>query len=342
MKKNRFRLIDLLLFFLLTLAVALLCLCVGSVSIPLKETVQTLLSALRGAPVQGAHGTILTRVRLPRVLCAGLIGAALSLSGAAMQGLLRNPLSDGSTLGISSGASLGAALSILLGISLPGLPLAATAVAAMIFAFLTLLAVLSLAWSLDHSLQTNTIILVGMILSMLVSSLMSLLVAFAGDKLRAIAFWTMGSLDGASYAGAAVMAAVLLVCGGALLMCAEPLNAFALGEEQALHLGVSVRRVKLTVMIAVSALLGVSVAIGGCIGFVGLAVPHITRLIVRANHRRLLPACAFGGAIFLMLCDLAARTVLSPAVLPLGAVTSVIGAAVFLCVYFRAARKERP
>ncbi len=341
MKKIRFRLIDLLLFSLATLAAALLCLCVGSVSIPLEETTQTLLAALRGETGEGAHWAILMRVRLPRVLCAGLIGAALSLSGAAMQGLLRNPLSDGSTLGISSGASLGAALSILLGISLPGLPLAATAVAAMIFAFLTLLAVLSLAWSLDRSLQTNTIILVGMILSMLVSSLMSLLVAFAGDKLRAITFWTMGSLDGASYTGAAVMAAVLLVCGGALLLCAEPLNAFALGEEQALHLGVPVRRVKLTVMIAVSALLGVSVAISGCIGFVGLAVPHITRLIVRANHRRLLPACAFGGAIFLMLCDLAARTALSPAVLPLGAVTSVIGAAVFLSVYFRAARKER-
>ena len=175
----------------------------------------------------------------------------------------------------------------------------------------------------------------------LVAALLSLLITFSGDKLRAITFWTMGNLSSASYQNALTLLATLLLCGGIILTQARALNAMSMGEEYALHVGVSVRRVKLTVMICVSAMIGMSVSVGGGIGFVGLVTPHMIRLIVGANHRRTLPACLYGGAIFLLLADLISRTILAPAVLPVGVVTSIIGAAAFLVIFLRTKRRER-
>ena len=145
-------------------------------------------------------------IRLPRVLCVALTGAALSLAGAAMQGLLKNPLADGSTLGVSSGASLGAVIAIAFGVTLPGLPFAGTMGMAIVFAFLSLLVILGLSYKLDRSLSTNTIILIGVIFSMFVSSIMSIVITFAADKVQRITFWTMGSLSGSTYQNAAVLA----------------------------------------------------------------------------------------------------------------------------------------
>ena len=335
MRNRRFRWWEYLLCVLVLTGVLLLCICVGSVNVPLTDTLSALRSLLPGGAGTGRYAAIILSVRLPRVLCVALVGAALSLSGAAMQGLLRNPLADGSTLGVSSGASLGAALAILLGISLPGFPLGGTAVMAMVFAMLSLLLLLSLAWAMDRSLATHTIILIGVIFSMFVSSLLSLLITFSGEKLRTITFWTMGSMASSGYPQVALLLGALVVFGGALLGQTRALNAFALGEDQALHLGVSVRRVKLTVMVSVSCLIGVCVSIGGCIGFVGLATPHILRMLVGPNHARLLPASLFGGAVFLLLCDLLARTAFAPLELPIGVVTSIIGAFVFVGVFFR-------
>ena len=148
----------------------------------------------------------------------------------------------------------------------------------------------------------------------------------------------MGNLSSASYQNALTLLATLLLCGGIILTQARALNAMSMGEEYALHVGVSVRRVKLTVMICVSAMIGMSVSVGGGIGFVGLVTPHMIRLIVGANHRRTLPACLYGGAIFLLLADLISRTILAPAVLPVGVVTSIIGAAAFLVIFLRTKR----
>ena len=278
---------------------------------------------------------------LPRVAVSLLVGAGLGLVGVLFQQVLRNPLADGSTLGVSSGASLGAALAILSGVSIPFLPFGGTAGAAMLSAFLSLVVLLALAFALDHSLATNTLILLGVVFSMFVSALLSLLITFSGDKLRAITFWTMGNLSSASYQNALTLLATLLLCSGIILTQARALNAMSMGEEYALHVGVSVRRVKLTVMICVSAMIGMSVSVGGGIGFVGLVTPHMIRLIVGANHRRTLPACLYGGAIFLLLADLISRTILAPAVLPVGVVTSIIGAAAFLVIFLRTKRRER-
>lgn len=320
----------------------ILCVCLGSEPLPFRDTVTVIWNSIFGIPIpRGMAKAIILSLRLPRVLCAGLMGAALSLCGGAMQGLLRNPLADGSTLGVSSGASLGAALAILLGISLPGIPIGGTMLMAMIFAFLAMILILSLAYGLDKSLSTHTIILIGVIFSMFVSSLLSLLITFSGEKLRTITFWTMGSLSGVNYTQVLLLLGALLLFGGVLLLHGQELNAFAVGEENARHVGVPVRRVKLTIMVGVSALIGISVAIGGSIGFVGLVIPHITRMLMGPNHKRLLPASIFFGAIFLMLTDLAARTILSPLELPIGVVTSLIGAVVFVLIFWRSRKSGR-
>lgn len=324
---------------LVLLMTMLLCVCAGSVPLSPGETLQILWRGLTGTEAGGSGEAIILRVRLPRVLCVALTGASLSLCGAAMQGLLRNPLADGSTLGVSSGASLGAVLAIVLGMQFPGLPFAGTMVMAMLFAFGSLALILTLAYALDRSLATGTIILIGVVFSMFVSSLMNLLITFAGEKIKSITFWTLGSLSGSTYVNALTLLLALTVCGGVLLALGGALNAFALGEEQAQHLGVSVRRVKLTVMAAVSVLLGVCVSIGGTIGFVGLVIPHMVRLVLGPDHRRLLPASMLAGAVFLLLADLVGRTLLSPIELPIGVVTSLVGAVAFLVIFYRSRKR---
>ena len=191
---------------------------------------------------------------------------------------------------------------------------------------------------LDRSLATNSIILIGVIFSMFVSSLISLIIAFAGEKVKSITFWTMGSLSGSNFTYAGLLALALLVCGAVILRHARELNAFAVGEDNARHVGVTVRRVKLLVLVAVSALIGVCVSVGGTIGFVGLVVPHMARMLAGPNHKRLLPASMVFGAIFLLLADLVGRTLLSPVELPIGVVTSLVGAVMFVAIFYRTRR----
>lgn len=338
-KREGFRAIELLLFSLVTLCVMAVCICIGSVSLPLRETVTVIWNAVFALPMpDGISVPIILSVRLPRVLCVALTGAALSLCGGAMQGLLKNPLADGSTLGVASGASLGAVVAIAFGITLPALPFAGTMVLAIVFAFISLLIILSLAYKIDYSMSTNTIILIGVIYSMFVSSILALIISFASDRVKQITFWTMGSLLGTSLQNALVLFLALVVFGGVILRYARELNAFAVSESNARNVGVPVRRVKLVLLIAVSALIGVCVSIGGTIGFVGLVTPHMVRMIVGPDHKRLLPASLFGGAVFLMLADLVARTLLNPIELPIGVVTSFIGAFLFIVIFYRSKR----
>jgi iron complex transport system permease protein len=324
--------------------VMVMCIALGSVSISFKETAQALSSLLpfgTAAEVASQTRSIILSVRLPRVLSVALAGAALSLSGAAMQGLLKNPLADGSTLGVSSGASLGAVIAIAFGVQIPGFSGAGTTILSMGFAFLSMMLILSLAHRIDYSLSTNTIILVGVIFSMFASSINSLIVAFAGDKVKNITFWTMGSFSGTGWRDVWVMLSALLLCGGGLLGYANELNAFAIGEDNARHVGVNVRRVKLLVMILVSALIGVSVSISGTIGFVGLVIPHMTRMLTGPNHKKLLPMVLFSGACFLMLADLVSRVIFRPLELPIGVVTSFVGSIVFVYIFYQSRRRAK-
>ena len=248
-----------LLFTAITLAVMVLSICAGSVNIPLKDTLTAVVNAILNLPIEEGAQSIIAFVRLPRVLCVALVGAALSLCGGAMQGLLRNPLADGSTLGVSSGASLGAVIAIAFGLYIPRLEALGTMGMAMLFAFLSLVIILSITYRLDYSLSTNTIILIGVIFNMFANSIISLVVAFAGERIKSIMFWTMGSLSGSSYSNALTLLIALLVFGAAILCCSRELNAFAIGEDNARHIGVNVKRIKMIVLISVSALIGVCV-----------------------------------------------------------------------------------
>ena len=326
---DRFSLRTYALFILALLAAMLLCVCVGSVSVAPKDTLTAIFCALLGKPAPaGVAKNIIVNVRLPRVMNVALVGASLSLCGAAMQGLLRNPL--------AAGASLGAVIALALGVTIPGSDYGGTMLMAMAFAFLSLTLILSLAYALDHSLATNSIILIGVIFSMFVSSVINLILSFVNDQVRSIAFWTMGSLSGTGYPHTRILSLALLLCGGVIVRHARELNAFAIGEDNARHVGVNVRRVKLAVLVTVSVLIGVCVSVSGSIGFVGLVVPHAARMIAGPNHRRLLPASMFAGAIFLLLADLIARTLLSPVELSIGVVTSLVGAVAFVVIFYRA------
>ena len=313
------------------LATLLACICAGSVRVPPLEA----LAAIFGRANGGMNDSIILNVRVPRVLSVMLSGAMLSLSGGAMQGLLRNPLADGSTFGVSGGASLGATLSIALGLSIPGIAGGATSIMAVLFAFFSLALILGLAGRLDGTLSTNTIILVGVIFTMFANAITSLIITFAGERVRTIMFWTMGSLAGSTFRDVVWLGVSLLLFGAVILRYMSELNAFALGEENARSVGVDVRRVKRWVLIAVSAMIGVSVSVGGTIGFVGLVVPHMIRMVVGPDHRRLLPATIFAGGIFLMLADLLSRVVLKPLELPIGVITSFIGSIVFVFIFFK-------
>ncbi len=329
------------LFTLALVAVMLLCICVGSVSIPLRDTLTAMWNTLWGLEVpQGISKNIILNVRLPRVINVGLVGAALSLCGAAMQGLLRNPLADGSTLGVSSGAALGAVIALAFGVSVPGITYGGVMVMAMVFAFLSLVLILSLAYVLDRSLSTNSIILIGVIFSMFASSVINLIISFAEDHIKSITFWTMGSLSGTNFSHARILVIAVLLCGTVILRYARELNAFAIGEDNARHIGVNVKKVKLLVLITVSVMIGVCVSISGSISFVGLVMPHMARMITGPNHKKLLPSSMFSGAIFLLLADLVARTLLSPIELSIGVVTSLVGAVAFVIIFYRT-RKAR-
>ena len=218
-RREGFRTSDYVLFGLALLLVTMLCVCAGSVSLPVSDTLDAVAAAIRGLPAPDTMaGRVVVSVRLPRVLCVALVGAALSLCGGAMQGLLRNPLADGSTLGVSSGAALGAALAIAFDVSIPGLPKLGVTGMAILFAFLSLLAILSLAYRLDYSLATNTIILIGVVFSMFAGSILSLVIAFAGSKVGAITFWTMGSLSGSTYKDAVLLLFAVLLLGTPMLL----------------------------------------------------------------------------------------------------------------------------
>jgi len=332
---ENFRTSEYILFAAVTLAVMILCICVGSVNIAVKDIFTAIWNTIFNLPIpEGISQPIIVFVRLPRVLCVALVGAALSLCGAVMQGLLRNPLADGSTLGVSSGASLGAVIAIAFGISIPGFAFAGTMAVSMLFAFFSLIFILSISYKLDSSMSTNTIILMGVIFNMFINSIISLIVTFAGDRVKSIMFWSMGSFSGSNYLNVIVLLVVLLIFSPIPLRYARELNAFAIGEDNARHIGVDVKRVKFLMLISVSALISVCVSISGMIGFVGLVIPHMTRMVVGPNHKRLLPASMFSGASFLMLADLAARMLLNPLELPIGVVTSFIGSITFVYIFY--------
>lgn len=285
-------------------------------------------------------------IRLPRVLLGGLIGASLAISGAAMQGLFRNPLADPSLIGISAGAALSAATGIvLLGPWLNSLSEMGSVSA---LSVLTFLGALITTWIVFHFSQVQgktlvaTMLLAGIAINAFAGAGTGLMTFIAtDDQLRTLTFWTLGSLGGATWQSVGIMFPFCLLSLIMLSRLHKALNAFALGEDQAAHIGTSIEKVKQQVIIFSAMSVGASVALAGVIGFIGLVVPHMLRLIGGADHRFNLPASALGGALLITLADTVARTALAPAELPIGIITSLVGAPVFLGILIKDRNKQK-
>ncbi len=278
---------------------------------------------------------IVFELRLPRILLGILVGAALSVAGAGFQALLRNPLADPYVLGVSSGAALGAILSL---IASPHVPLV-TPLAAFAGAGLTIAAVYFLGRR-EGQLDSGTLLLAGIVTASFLSAvIMFLMTTLAGRDLRGMAFWLMGDLSTPLLPGLRWIFVVgLLAATAAIYTTAADLNLLLTGEREALHLGVHVTRVKLVVYIAASVLTGLAVSVSGAIGYVGLLVPHLMRLLFGSDYRLLIPTSALGGAIAIVLADTLARTVVAPTELPVGAMTAMAGAPVFIYLLRRRLR----
>jgi iron complex transport system permease protein len=298
-----------------------------------------------GALFSGAEDTALSMrdriivfdIRMPRALLGFLIGAALAMSGAVMQGLFRNPLADPALVGISSGSALGAVLMIVLGASLPaGVMLALGAFALPIAAFAGgLLTTLLLYRIATRGGQTSvaTMLLAGIAISALAAAITGILIYMADDKqLRDITFWSLGSLSGMTWAKLFAAGPIILCALVVVPFLSRGLNAITLGEAAAFHMGVKVQRLKYIAVVAVAGAVGSSVAVSGGIGFVGIVVPHLLRIVIGPDHRYLLPASALFGGVLMLGADMLARTIVAPAELPIGIITALAGAPFFLWV----------
>lgn len=301
---------------------------IGSVTIPIS----TLWDSMTD---ETAHN-ILWNIRIPRVVIAAIVGAALAIAGAAFQGLLKNPLADPYTLGISSGASVGAVITIYFGISIPMLGHFTPTIFSMVGAFMTMLIVLIFARLVDKTMKMETLILTGIIFSAFLGAGLSLMLALTSeDNLREILSWTMGSVSmrGWNYVQIALP---FFVIGMLIIMFyRRELNAMVYGEERAKNLGVNVTKSKYGILVGGSILTGGAVAVSGTIAFVGLVVPHMVRLMIGSDHRHLLPMSMLNGASLLVICDLVSRTIIAPVELPIGVITSFLGAPIFAYIFYR-------
>ncbi len=280
------------------------------------------------------YATIVQHIRLPRAILAALVGAGLAASGAAMQGLFRNPLADPSLIGVSSGAMMGASIIIVLGsgFTAGNTLLGLTAVAAGAFAggAISALLVYRLATGVTGT-SVATMLLAGIAITALAGSVSSLLEFISDNEmLRRISLWRMGGLDGASWQRVGIAAVAIGVLLVLLPRYSVALNALLLGESEARHLGLNVQSLKRELILLVAFGVGIAVALAGTIAFVGLVVPHIVRMLIGPDHRSLIPASALAGAVLLLIADAFARTIIAPTELPIGVVTAVLGTPFFI------------
>ena len=325
------------------LAVVLVALKLGAVPLSVSDLALNLgrVAIGRSAQLPSEYQLIIFELRLPRILLGILVGAALSVAGAGFQALLRNPLADPYVLGVSSGAALGAIVSLVAAPHLTMLGPLVTPAAAFLGAALTVAAVYLLGRR-GGQLDSGTLLLAGIITASFLSAvIMFLMTTLSGRDLRGMAFWLMGDLSTPpppSTLVRSVFVGGILIAVGAVYTTAADLNLLLTGEREAMHLGVQVTRVKLVVYIAASMLTGLAVSVSGAIGYVGLLVPHAMRLLFGPDYRLLIPTSALGGAIAVVLADTLARTIAAPTELPVGAMTAMAGAPVFIYLLRRRLR----
>lgn len=320
---------------------------VGSASLTIRESLEVLLAKL---PVVGKwipsdwispmYEVIVWKVRMPRILQAALVGGSLAVVGCTFQAIFRNALADPHILGISSGASLGATIGMMSGMTVHFLGLGVTSIFAFIGAILTVGIVYQLG-TLGRRMIVTHVLLVGTAMSTFLSAMISLLMIFHREQIEKVYLWTMGSFSAANWYKVGYMAVIGTLGIGAIWIFARDLNVLITGDEVAASLGIEIAKVKKYLIIVSSLLVAASVSISGVIGFVGLIIPHCMRLILGADHRRLIPVCALGGASFMVLCDTLARSVAAPTEIPVGVITAVFGAPYFIVLLYRETRKGK-
>lgn len=339
--KKLLKLIPILMFIFAVVLVAAMA--IGSVSVPFKDIIAIILKNAGLAKDTGtfteAQESIVFYVRLPRVLQAALVGAALAVCGAVMQGMFRNPMADPGILGVSSGAGLGAVISIALGLQAMNIYFtpAFASIGALGAAFL-----IFMLSSGKGKVPVMNLILSGMAVSMFLSAITTFILSFvSGDQVKQYMFWTVGSFNSSRWENIRLIAVPILVCMLGLIFLAKDLNIMMLGEEEAQSVGVNTSGTRILLLIFASVATAAAVSVSGTIGFVGLIVPHILRMFTGPDHRVLIPVSAFGGAIFLVLCDTIARVAVIPQEINVGIVTSLLGAPYFLYLLNSARKKGR-
>ena len=327
------------LLIIISAFVIVLCIGVGSAYISPKDIFSILLHRSFGAPLPGelpeAYVPLVLDMRIPRVLSSYLTGAALSMSGAVMQSLLQNPLASPYGLGVSAGAGLGAAFAIVSGLSL-AIPLISLA-----FALLTILAVSGISSRLDRSFSNTTIILIGMVVSLFCTAIMSLAASYNPDFAQRIQLFTLGSFSMKEWSAVLTLIPAAAAAFVVFMYFSREADMMSFGDSQAATMGVNAPLMKKILMLTAAALTGVAVSLVGIIGFVDLVVPHVARKLTGASARRVLPVCALLGGIFLTLCDLAARTLALPREIPIGVITALLGAPFFIYIFFIMKKKRR-
>ena len=308
---------------------------IGSVAIDPGSALKMLASKIPGIKEnisvtwEGSIEDILLKVRIPRVLLALIVGASLSVSGAVFQSLLRNPLADPYLLGVSSGAALGAAVVILTSLPFFFLGIPVVPFSAFAGALLSMFLVYGLAKT-KGKLPMHTLLLSGVIINFSFSAVIMLLITISNKGLSEVIVWMMGTLNNTNYELLPYIAPAALILMAVIYMFSNDLNVIAVGEESAVYLGVKTENVKKWLFILNSLLTALAVSVSGLIGFVGLIIPHIARMLVGPDHRILIPFSAICGGIFLVLSDTLCRSVISPAEIPTGVVTAILGGPFFL------------
>ncbi|WP_236911544.1 FecCD family ABC transporter permease [Clostridium sp. Cult1] len=315
-----------ILFFFLTVIISI---SAGAVKIPLQE----IINVFTGNGDETSR-TIIFNLRLPRIIGAAVVGMGLSVVGAFFQGLLRNPMADPYVLGISSGAAFGATIAIILGLGLFGLSF---------LAFISSLAVVIFVYTISKTgskVSMTTMLLAGIAISAFISAIISLLMLLNHDEFTRIVFWTMGGFSLTNWNSIAFSAPIIIIGSFVMYVFSRDLNAILTGEEVAEHLGVNTEFIKKIILVLGSLVTATAVSVGGIIGFVGLIVPHVSRLIVGPDNRILVPFSALSGAIFLTLADTLARFILRPTEVPIGIITATFGGPFFLYLLIKNKQKN--
>lgn len=315
---------------------------IGSSDIGLFDTLSIIGNKTLKLPllesVTSKHISIIWKIRLPRVLLSFLVGGCLATSGAVVQSILKNELASPYTLGVSSGASLGAGLVIVTGVSIPLIGGFTLPLIGFIFGLITVFSVILFSTKIDKTMSNNTVVLVGMVLSLFVNALLTTLTAFFSNDLKTITLWQMGSfaMRGWTYVGLILPFFLIGMLG--VFRYTREMDILTFGEEQAKAVGVNTYKVKRKLFVYCAILTGGSVALSGTIGFVDLIAPHVVRKAFGSNHRYVVPMSFLFGGGLMVIADLISRTIFAPIELPVGAVTALIGAPFFAYVYFKKGR----